>query len=186
MTASDHARRWIGSSLVAGLAVVGLVACGDTPDATVTAPVSTAPPDPEGAGADDVDDVDTDDVEVDEVDDGEPSDAGDDAPAAPGRPALPALGDVTLLTEPSDVQRPLLEWEPVPGAAVYSVSVFTPDGVGYWAWRTEATSVHLGGDPQLRDDVSGPSTAPGMTWSVLAFDGDQMPIAASVRAVLHP
>lgn len=102
--------------------------------------------------------------------------------------AGPALGLPTMnvLTEPSDSLRPLLAWEPVDGAASYSVTVWAPTGVGYWAWPTGATSVHLGGDPQLRDDVSGPSTTPGMTWSVLALDDDGAPIAASAETVLHP
>ncbi len=106
----------------------------------------------------------------------------------PTQPARPALGlpEMALLTEPSEDQRPLLEWEPVEGAAQYSVSVFAPSGEGYWAWRTEGTSVPLGGEPRLRDEVSGPSTAPGMTWSVLALDADGRPIAASVESLLRP
>jgi hypothetical protein len=102
--------------------------------------------------------------------------------------AGPALGlpAMSVLTEPSDSLRPLLAWESVDGAAGYSVTVWAPTGVGYWAWRTAATSVHLGGDPQLRDDVSGPSTTPGMTWSVLALDDDGAPIAASAETVLRP
>jgi hypothetical protein len=110
---------------------------------------------------------------------------GEATPAEPVRP-FPWLPDLPLLTEPSDDPRPLLAWEAVDGAVVYSVTVTAPTGTPYWAWQTDATSVHLGGDPRLDDDQSGPSTLPGMTWSVLAFDADDRPVAASVEAPLRP
>lgn len=102
-----------------------------------------------------------------------------------GGSPFPWLPEVTVLTQPSDDLRPLLEWEAVDGAVEYSVTVSAPDGRTYWAWRTQETSVHLGGNPRLDDDQSGPSTVPGMTMSVIAFDGARQPIAASVEHVLQ-
>lgn len=176
--------RAVAASFSAVLSVAALAGCSDQPDpeldtgvttaaslaptATSLAPTATETVDAAG-------DVPGDDGAVRDV----------NAPAS-GRSALPGLPELALVTAPSNDERPLLEWEPVPGAEVYSVSVHTPDGLGYWAWRTDATSVHLGGDPRLQDDVSGPSTVSGMTWSVIAFDAARLPIAASVRAVLRP
>lgn len=127
----------------------------------------------------------TDDTEPAEGTMGDQTDDQADAPAEPVRP-FPWLADLPLLTEPSDDLRPLLAWEPVEGAVLYSLTVTAPTGAAYWAWQTDATSVHLGGDPRLDDDQSGPSTVSGMTWSVIAFDGDDRPLAASVEAVLRP
>jgi hypothetical protein len=169
--------RAVAASLSAVLSVAALAGCSDQPDPEldtgVTTAASLAPTATETVDA--AGDV--------QGDDGADRDV--DAPAS-GRSALPGLPELALVTAPSNDQRPLLEWEPVPGAEVYSVSVHTPDGLGYWAWRTDATSVHLGGDPRLQDDVSGPSTVSGMTWSVIAFDAARLPIAASIRAVLRP
>jgi hypothetical protein len=177
--------RAVAASLSAVLSVAALAGCSDQPDpeldtgvttAASLAPTATETVDTAGDAQGD-DDV--------RGDNGADDDADADAPAS-GRSVLPGLPELALVTAPSNDQRPLLEWEPVPGAEVYSVSVHTPDGLGYWAWRTDATSVHLGGDPRLRNDVSGPSTVSGMTWSVIAFDAARLPIAASIRAVLRP
>jgi hypothetical protein len=123
----------------------------------------------------------------DEGDVDQGSDTGEGEAAASGSSSVfPWLPEIVVLTEPSDDPRPLLEWEPVEGAVEYSVTVSAPDGRPYWAWRTEGTSVHLGGDPRLDDDQSGPSTVSGMTVSVIAFDAEQRPLAASVEAILRP
>jgi hypothetical protein len=171
--------RAVAASLCAVLSVAALAGCSDQPelDTGVTTAASLAATETVDAAGDvqGDDNVRGDDGANDDVD-----------PSASGRSALPGLPELALVTAPSNDQRPLLEWEPVPGAEVYSVSVRTPDGLGYWAWRTDATSVHLGGDPRLHDDVSGPSTVSGMTWSVIAFDAARLPIAASVQAVLRP
>ena len=177
-------RRAVAASCSALLSVAALAGCSGQPDpepdtgattATSVSPTATSLAPTATETVDAAEDVRGDDGADDDV----------DAPAS-DRSALPGLPELALVTAPSNDQRPVLEWEPVPGAAVYSVSVHTPDGLGYWAWRTDATSVHLGGDPRLHDDVSGPSTVPGMTWSVIAFDADRLPIAASSRAVLRP
>lgn len=167
------------AAIALALALVSVTACGGDDDdgdaaaSTVGAPAST---DAEPTAASTT------------IADEAPADATTTTEPAPSGPSSPALGlpELTLLTEPSEDQRPLLEWEPVDGAQQYSVSVFAPSGRGYWAWRTDGTSVPLGGEPRLRDDVSGPSTAPGMTWSVVALDADGRPIAASVESVLRP
>ncbi len=177
MTAPPHRRHhWRAIAFTTAIAALG-AACTGNGDAVIPAgdanssTATTTPP----TLADDSDDAVTE---------------SSDAIESPSERELagPALGLPTMnvLTEPSELLRPLLAWEPVDGAATYSVTVWTPTGVGYWAWRTAATSVHLGGDPQLRDDVSGPSTVPGMTWSVLALDDDGAPIAASAETILHP
>lgn len=102
-----------------------------------------------------------------------------------GASPFPWLPEISVLTQPSEDLRPLLEWEAVDGAVEYSVTVSAPDGRPYWAWRTQETSVHLGGNPRLDDDQSGPSTVPGMTMSVIAFDGERQPIAASTEHLLR-
>ena len=191
--------------LVLALAVIA--ACGGSDD---TSSENTVTTDDTGTSTDDTnpDDTSTDDTSTDEsddiaddgtddsrttddgtTDDAEPAESTivdeADAPAEPVRP-FPWLADLPLLTEPSDDLRPLLAWGLVDGAVLYSITVTAPTGAAYWAWQTDATSVHLGGDPRLDDDQSGPSTVPGMTWSVIAFDGDGRPLAASVEAVLRP
>lgn len=176
-----------------------IAGCGGSDDTSSETTVTTDDTSPDDAttdgdeddGSDDGDDSSTtddgtaDDTEPTETTIGDQTDDQTDTPAEPVRP-FPWLVDLPLLTEPSDDLRPLLAWAPVDDAVLYSVTVTAPTGEAYWAWQTDATSVHLGGDPRLDDDQSGPSTLPGMTWSVIAFDADDRPVAASVEAVLHP
>lgn len=82
--------------------------------------------------------------------------------------------------------RPELNWEPVPDAALYLVTVFDPSGAPYWAWQGETKSVHVGGEPQLRPEAAGPSVIEGMSWEVIALDGDLALLAASERQDLSP
>lgn len=174
------------------LAATVVAGCGGSDDTssetTVTTDDTSADTTVDTATVDEVDDTSTDitdDTEPTDSTIGDETDDQTDAPAEPVRP-FPWLVDLPLLTEPSDDLRPLLAWAPVDDAVLYSVTVTAPTGEAYWAWQTDATSVHLGGDPRLDDDQSGPSTLPGMTWSVIAFDADDRPVAASVEAVLHP
>lgn len=106
-------------------------------------------------------------------------------------PSIPLVegieGTIELLTATSAVGvRPLLEWSPVDGATWYMVTVFAPDGTAYWSWTGESTSVHVGGEPRLDDDVPGPSIVDGMAWAVTALDGDLVPIAVSDRRPIAP
>lgn len=174
---------------IAALALIlaSVTACGgDDGVAEDTAPATTIGPPADADPADAADQTTSADQTITTESDAAADAATTSEPSRTG-PSRPALGlpELTLLTEPSDEERPLLEWEPVDGAAQYSISVFAPSGAGYWAWRTDGTSVPLGGEPRLRDDVSGPSTVAGMTWSVVALDADGRPIAASVESVLR-
>lgn len=82
--------------------------------------------------------------------------------------------------------RPELRWEPVPDAELYLVTVFDPSGAPYWAWQGETTSVHVGGEPQLRPEAAGPSVIDGMSWEVIAVDGELGLLAESERQELSP
>lgn len=82
--------------------------------------------------------------------------------------------------------RPILEWVAVEGASHYLVAVRTPEGKGYWAWRTEDTSVPVGGWPRLNEEANGPRVAKGMTWSVIAVDKDGTIIAVSNHRPISP
>jgi hypothetical protein len=110
------------------------------------------------------------------------------AEAAIGEPFFGGLDrQIGLLTpEAGGGGRPLLEWEPVPGADHYAVYVYAPDDRVYWAWTGDDARVHVGGEPQLLEGVSGPSISPGMSWAVIAFDADLLPIAVSERREIAP
>lgn len=106
----------------------------------------------------------------------------------PSTPLVEGLqGTIELLTATSAVGvRPLLEWSPVDGASWYIVTVFAPDGAAYWSWTGESTTVHVGGEPRLDDDVPGPSIVDGMAWAVTALDAELVPIAVSDRRPIAP
>lgn len=82
--------------------------------------------------------------------------------------------------------RPLLEWAAADGAAMYTVAVYAPDGAPYWTWTGPETSVHVGGNPQLADGEPGPSVSDEMSWAVMAFDADMVPVAVSNRRPIAP
>jgi hypothetical protein len=97
------------------------------------------------------------------------------------------LPSVTLLTATSGGgERPLLDWEPVDGAAWYQAIVVTSGGDTYWTWPTEDTAVFVSG---VESDVTtspGPRIAQGMTWAVLAFDDTNLLIAQSNHRPIEP
>lgn len=94
---------------------------------------------------------------------------------------------MTLLTPSSGGGlRPLLEWESVSGADHYGAYVYAPDGSIYWAWTGRATQVHVGGEPRLEDRAPGPSVIDGMSWAVIAYDAEMLPIAVSGRQPIGP
>lgn len=124
---------------------------------------------------------------------GQPTDeAGVPTEGPPVTPLLaaPGLGTVTLTTpQTGGGVKPLLAWEPVDGAALYTVIVFAPDGGAYWAWEGESTSVTLGGGAPSSPpagDRAGPVLQAGMAWSVIARDADGAIIAASGRQLIGP
>jgi hypothetical protein len=118
------------------------------------------------------------------------SDPGDATDSPDGTPA-PLFGGiaarVVLLTPISGGgTRPLLEWEPIPDADHYGAYVYAPDGSIYWAWTGRQTSVHVGGEPQLREGAAGPSVVDGMSWAVIAYDAELLPMAVSELRPISP
>lgn len=108
----------------------------------------------------------------------------DEQPSAGAQLGLPGM---ELLTPVSGSgTRPILEWTEVSGADHYLVSVKTAEGNGYWAWRTESTSVPVGGLPRLNEQAAGPRIVAGMTWSVIALDESGAIIAASNHRPIAP
>lgn len=88
------------------------------------------------------------------------------------------LASIVILTPTEGVgERPDLAWESVDGASTYRVTVLTSDGSFYWGWLGSETSVPLGGFPRLVDGATGPRVASGMTWTVVAYDADLIPLA---------
>lgn len=127
------------------------------------------------------------------VDEPAVSDATTDSTAEPDdsldsqvRTALGIPG-LALLTPMSGAgPRPELAWEPVDGAFFYNVVVLDPTGRGYWGWEGTDTSVHVGGEPVIKEGLSGPSVIDGMTWQVSAYDSDQNLIALSHQQPIAP
>ena len=74
--------------------------------------------------------------------------------------------------------RPLLAWEPVPGADRYTVLVMDEEGKPWWAWTGEGESVVLGG-VDASAEIGGPQAGPGVTWVVFAHDNGGSLIAVS-------
>lgn len=75
--------------------------------------------------------------------------------------------------------KPLLAWEPVPGATTYDLIVNTADGAPYWAWRGTTPQVWLGGSQtEPSPDTEGPVLTGPMLLTVVATDDSGAPIAA--------
>jgi hypothetical protein len=175
---TSWAGRSVGSAVVAAALLVG---CSDpaaeeasTEDVEVVDDSVAEEAEPSGSGPDD---------EPDDVIDPGP----DEVDVAEGSPR-PDLGlpPLTLLTPATgEGPRPVLRWEPVEGAATYAVAVYAAAGEpASWSWRGAGTSVRVGfvDDPT----VGGPNVVAGMTWSVLALDGDDEPVAQSNERPLGP
>ena len=116
----------------------------------------------------------------------EPGGTGATVPAGPylliGGPPL------ELLTpEQGAGAYPRFEWTAVPSAAHYMLFVFDTDGVMFWAWAGDATSVYLGGlDRPPTPGSMGPALDGPMSWAVIAFDAGQNLIASSVTRPIAP
>ena len=82
--------------------------------------------------------------------------------------------------------RPLLDWQQVAGADHYGLYVYAPDGRIHWAWTGRETSIHVGGEPQLREGAPGPRITEGMSWAVVAYDADMLPITTSEIRPISP
>lgn len=81
---------------------------------------------------------------------------------------------------------PILEWSAVDSAARYYVIVSAPSGRVYWAWRTEDTSIPVGGLPRLNEDAAGPAVSAGMSWVVTALDAEGSIVGISARRPISP
>ncbi|MFZ8999386.1 MAG: hypothetical protein ACO3D0_13590, partial [Ilumatobacteraceae bacterium] len=103
-----------------------------------------------------------------------------------GEPVIAGVDPIGLLTPPSGGgDRPVLSWEPIPGAAEYLVVVHDADGAPYWSTITTATEVPVGG-VVLDPGASGPRLAAGYSWVVVASDTDGVVVAASARLPIAP
>jgi hypothetical protein len=165
-------------TLAAAGALVLTVACGgDDDSATSSDTVAVA----EATGDDDS-------AQNTEADQAGASDAAAPDPEPEALPpVIDGLDPIVLLTPASGGgQRPLLEWEPVPGAVVYMVVVYGVDGSATWSTITEATSIYVGGRQPIPEANSGPRITDGSSWVVYADDVDGLVIAASGRAPIAP
>lgn len=89
---------------------------------------------------------------------------------------------ITLMAPAMDEagEVPIFEWEAVTGAARYRLVVLDGSGATLWAWNGAETKVNLGGLPGERPEgVGGPVIDAGSSWSVVAFDDNGSPLAAS-------
>lgn len=91
----------------------------------------------------------------------------------------PGLETITQVTPTAGGgTRPDLVWEPMDGAAEYTVVVSDAEGAPWWAWFGDSTEVVLGGVDSSAE-VGGPVAGPGVTWAVFAFGDDGALIGVS-------
>ncbi len=100
---------------------------------------------------------------------------------------LEHLDRITLLTpESGNGPRPILKWEAADGADRYGVYLYGSDGELYWSWQGRETEIPVGGRPQLLENALGPRVSDGMTWAVIGFNAEQMPVAAGGLRSINP
>lgn len=114
------------------------------------------------------------------------------APAGPVPPIGPlesSLADV-VVTGPAATAagvRPTFSWEPVDGAARYTLAVLTGANQPLWAWDGAATSVILGGWPSAPPaEAPGPLLVGPGAWFVVAYDAAGAPLAVSDVVAVSP
>lgn len=91
------------------------------------------------------------------------------------------LAPISLVTPVSgEGPRPMLCWEPVDGAATYTVLLMETGGEPWWSWSGPETEVVLAG-VDTQSDVGGPAAGDGVTWLVFAFDSDDVLVGVSSR-----
>lgn len=150
--------------------------------------------------------VDTDEVgeasePPDDEDAAEPTDGGSEPqpteepvpeePAVTEAPPRPDLGLPGIeLTTPAagGGSWPDLAWDPVDGAAAYTVTLYDPQGSAYWAWTGDGTTVVVGGFAAAPSEGSGvaPRIQPGMSWDVTAHGDDGGLLAQSGERPIGP
>jgi len=100
---------------------------------------------------------------------------------------LEHLDRITLLTPTSgNGPRPILKWEAAAGADRYGVYLYDSDGELYWSWQGRETEIPVGGRPRLVENALGPRVSEGMTWTVIGFDAEQLPVAAGGSRSIAP
>ena len=107
----------------------------------------------------------------------------------PGEPIELGLAPV-LLVGPAVTgagDRPEFSWDPVAGAATYTLAVLTVADEPLWAWEGAGTAVILGGWPTTPIPAApGPLLTADAKWFVVAFDAQGLPIANSVMRPIAP
>jgi hypothetical protein len=101
---------------------------------------------------------------------------------------VPGVQEIALTTPQEGAGiKPHFTWEPLDGAARYTLVLYTAGREPYWAWEGAATSVYLGGsDTPPREDSAGPVLSAGMSWAVMAFGSDDRLIGSSVLRPISP
>lgn len=113
------------------------------------------------------------------------TDPGGPPPNLP--PVIEGLDPVVVLTPTAGGgERPLLAWEPVTGAARYTVVLYDAAGTAVWSSLTTDTSIHVGGPALIPAANSGPRVTADNTWVVYADDATGRLIAASGRSPISP
>lgn len=104
-----------------------------------------------------------------------------------GEPVIPGFPLITVFTPSAGGgTRPLLRWESVPDASLYSVVVYDTAGEPYWGTLTDEAQTYVGGPHQIVEDRPGPRVADGGAWSVVALDAGGRPLAGSGIAPISP
>lgn len=94
-------------------------------------------------------------------------------------PFMPGLDLVEISTYGvGDDDRPLLSWDAVPDADLYTVLVLNEEGNPWWSWSGTETEVILGG-VETDAEIGGPRAGPGIEWVVFAFDEEHRLLAVS-------
>lgn len=95
-----------------------------------------------------------------------------------------------LLTAPTVAaagERPAFAWEPVDGAALYTLAIVADSGEPLWAWQGPETAVILGGWIEVPPpEAPGPLLLGPSNWFVVARDGEGRAIANSVLRPVAP
>ncbi|MCC5948039.1 MAG: hypothetical protein JJT89_06240 [Nitriliruptoraceae bacterium] len=182
----SRARRTAREALVLGLLASMLAGCAGWGSLLVDSDVevATESEEPDATTVEEADDG-----AVDRADDADVADEVDE-PTADAVEVAPAidldLPGIELLTPASgEGPRPELRWAEVDGASSYLVVLRRDaDGAASWAWRGTGTSVPVG--PVEQPGLGAPEVEAGMSWSVLAFDAADEPVAQSRERSIAP